>query len=137
QQLGVTLDDCVEVRARDLLLALDDPADRHRQRAAGLAKGTDRRKPDADLGLVVGSTARIEPAGWERMGLSPTFAYALNRAHAETDLRPIMPAVRAPTLVLYRHGSPTEEQALEVAARIEGARAVRVSGNDFAFIFQS
>ena len=66
QQLGVTLDDCVEVRARDLLLALDDPADRHRQRAAGLAKGTDRRKPDADLGLVVGSTARIEPAVTQR-----------------------------------------------------------------------
>ena len=62
----MTLDDRVEVRARDLLLALDDPADRHRQRAAGLAKGTDRRKPDADLGLVVGGTARIEPAVTQR-----------------------------------------------------------------------
>jgi class 3 adenylate cyclase len=84
-----------------------------------------------------GEQDRIWFANWERMGLSPTFAYALNRAHAETDLRSIMPAVRSPTLVLYRHGAPAEDQALEVATRIEGARAVRVSGTDNGFIFQS
>jgi class 3 adenylate cyclase/pimeloyl-ACP methyl ester carboxylesterase len=84
-----------------------------------------------------GEEERIWFANWERVSLSPAFAYALNRAHAETDLRPILPAVRAPTLVLYRHGSPTEGEALEVAARIEGARAVRISGSDFGFIFQS
>ena len=66
QQLGVTLDDRVEVRARNLLLALDDPADRHRQRAPVLAQGTDRRKADADLGLVVGRAARVEPAVTQR-----------------------------------------------------------------------
>ena len=71
------------------------------------------------------------------MSVSPAFAYALNRAHMETDLRPVMPAVRAPTLVLYRHDSPLAHESLEVAARIEGARAVRVSGSDYWGIFLS
>jgi class 3 adenylate cyclase len=84
-----------------------------------------------------GEQDRLWFANWERVSLSPTFAYALNRAHSETDLRPVMPAVRAPTLVLYRHGSPLEDEALEVAARIEGAQAVRVSGTDYGFIFLS
>jgi len=84
-----------------------------------------------------GEQDRLWFANWERVSLSPAFAYALNRAHAETDLRPVMPAVRAPTLILYRHGSPLEDQALEVAARIEGAQAVRVSGTDYGFIFLS
>ena len=84
-----------------------------------------------------GEQDRIWFANWERVSLSPAFAYALNRAHFETDLRPVMPAVRAPTLVLYRHGSPTEDHALDVAVRIEGARAVRVSGSDYGFIFLS
>jgi len=84
-----------------------------------------------------GEQDRLWFANWERVSLSPAFAYALNRAHAETDLRPVLPAVRAPTLVLYRHGSPTEAHALEVAMRIDGARAVRISGTDYGFIFQS
>src|SRR5690242_12694853 len=40
-----------------------------------------------------------------RMGASPAVAYALNRAFVETDLSEVLPAVRAPTLVLYRRGS--------------------------------
>jgi class 3 adenylate cyclase len=84
-----------------------------------------------------GEQDRLWFANWERVSLSPTFAYALNRAHAETDLRPIMPAVRAPTLVLYRRGSPTEAHALDVAERIEGARALPVSGSDYWGIFLS
>jgi class 3 adenylate cyclase len=84
-----------------------------------------------------GEQDRLWFANWERVSLSPAFAYALNRAHAETDLRPVLPAVRAPTLVLYRHRSPTEDQAHEVAERIDGARAVRISGSDYGFIFES
>ncbi len=37
-----------------------------------------------------------------RVGASPAVAYALNRAFVETDLRDVLPAVRVPTLVLYR-----------------------------------
>jgi class 3 adenylate cyclase len=67
-----------------------------------------------------------------RVGASPAVAYALNRAFLETDLSAVLPAVRAPTLVLYRRGHLDEEaQSLEYAARIPGARTMRVSGSDY------
>jgi len=71
-------------------------------------------------------------SNWLRVGASPSAAYALNRAYAETDLTEVLPAVRVPTLVLYRQGRlGAEEDALDVAARIPDARAMRVSGEDY------
>lgn len=73
-----------------------------------------------------------------RVGASPSVAYALNRAHFETDLREVLPAVRVPTLVLYRHGTLGEEEAaLEFAAQIPDARTMRISGVDNFEIFLS
>jgi class 3 adenylate cyclase/pimeloyl-ACP methyl ester carboxylesterase len=72
-----------------------------------------------------------------RIGASPAVAYALNRAFVETDLTEVLPAVRAPTLVLYRHGTLGEEPALEVAAQIAGARSASVSGTDYFGLFLS
>jgi class 3 adenylate cyclase/pimeloyl-ACP methyl ester carboxylesterase len=65
-------------------------------------------------------------ANWLRVGASPAVAYALNRANNETDLREILQAVRVPTLVLYL--PYLQEEALDVAARIPSARAVRIPG---------
>jgi class 3 adenylate cyclase/pimeloyl-ACP methyl ester carboxylesterase len=65
-------------------------------------------------------------ANWLRVGASPAVAYALNRAYSETDLREVLPAVRVPTLVLYL--PYLQEDALDVAARIPSARAVRIPG---------
>ncbi len=72
---------------------------------------------------------------WLRVGASPSVAYALNRAWFETDLREVLPLVRVPTLVLYRdvHAEP----ARDVADRIPGAKATRVSGTDFLGIWLS
>ena len=84
-----------------------------------------------------GEEERLWFANSLRISLSPAFAYALNRAYMETDLRPILPAVRVPTLVLHRHDSPWGHESLEVTERIEGARAVRVSGSDAWGIFLS
>ena len=74
-----------------------------------------------------------------RTGASPAVAYALNRAFLETDLSAVLPAVRAPTLVLYRRGGVfgEEEKSIEFAGRIPGARAMRVSGTDYFGIFLS
>jgi class 3 adenylate cyclase len=74
-----------------------------------------------------------------RTGASPTVAYALNRAFLDTDLSAVLPAVRAPTLVLYRRGGGYEEEdkSLEFAGRIPGARAMPVSGTDYFGIFLS
>ena len=74
-----------------------------------------------------------------RTGASPAVAYAINRAFLETDLSVVLPAVRAPTLVLYRHGGhfEEEEKSLEFAGRIPDARAMRVSGTDYFGVFLS
>jgi hypothetical protein len=50
----------------------------------------------------------------------------------------VLPAIRVPTLVLYRRGRFDEEQkALDVAARIPTGRAMRVSGKDYSEIYLS
>jgi class 3 adenylate cyclase len=72
-----------------------------------------------------------------RVGASPAVAYALNRAWFETDLRDVLPAVRVPTLVLYRPVMGMEEHAREVAGLIPAARMLRVSGMDYSEIFLS
>jgi class 3 adenylate cyclase len=68
-------------------------------------------------------------ANWLRVGAGPAVAYALNRAFYETDLRDVLPAVRVPTLVLYRR-TWYAPLALDVAERIPGARALQISGTD-------
>ena len=78
---------------------------------------------------------RLWFANWLRVGATPAVAYALNRAWAETDLHDLLPAVRVPTLVLYR--SVMEETARVVARLIPGATALRVSGEDYWGIFLS
>ena len=74
-----------------------------------------------------------------RVGATPAAAYALNRAYEESDLTEVLPAVRVPTLVLYRQTNSEAETdaALEVARRIPGARTMRLSGSDYADIFLS
>jgi class 3 adenylate cyclase/pimeloyl-ACP methyl ester carboxylesterase len=74
-------------------------------------------------------------ANWLRVGASPAVAYAVNRASFETDLRDVLPAVRVPTLLLYR--SVEEPRTMDVASRIPDARTMRVSGDDYFGIFLS
>jgi class 3 adenylate cyclase/pimeloyl-ACP methyl ester carboxylesterase len=98
----------------------------------------------ADELLQLGSPALYEDederrwfANELRVGASPAVAYALNRAFYQTDLRDVLPAVRVPTLVLYRgRGEVGVTAALDVAARIPDAQAVRVSGDDYFLIPQ-
>ena len=75
-------------------------------------------------------------ANWLRVGASPSVAYALNRAFFETDLSDVLPAVRVPTLVIYR-ADFVEPDALEVAELIPSAQAVRVAGEDYLGIYLS
>jgi class 3 adenylate cyclase len=79
---------------------------------------------------------RLWSANWMRVGASPAVAYAMNRAWIETDLRDVLPAVRVPTLVLYRD-CDYEPYSLDVARRIPSARALRISGRDSWGIFLS
>jgi class 3 adenylate cyclase len=70
-----------------------------------------------------------------RAGASPAVAYALNRAAQEVDLRDVLPALRVPTMLLYR--PQFEADTMDVASRISNAKTMRVSGNDESGIFLS
>ncbi len=76
-------------------------------------------------------------ANWLRVGASPQVAYALNRGWMESDIRDVTPAVRVPTLVLYRQATYYEQYSLDTAALIPGAQALCVSGTDGWGIFLS
>jgi class 3 adenylate cyclase len=62
-----------------------------------------------------------------RLAASPASAYAFYRMWMETDIRHVLPAIRVPTLVLYRQ--PQEGSSLYVAERIPGARSIALPGS--------
>jgi class 3 adenylate cyclase len=82
--------------------------------------------------IVQDQAARRVIATYERMAASPGMARALLDAANEIDVRPILPSIRVPTLVLHRTGelvSPVEA-ARYTAARIPGAQLVELPGQD-------
>jgi class 3 adenylate cyclase len=85
--------------------------------------------------LLTSDDDRSMFADYLRVGASPAVAYALNRAFAEVDLRGVLPAVRVPTLVLYR--APEQATAEDVVSRLPNAQSVRVSGEDYLEIYLS
>jgi class 3 adenylate cyclase len=101
----------------------------------GTPEATDEILAEGSPSLVGDSEYREWVTNWFRLGASPAVAYALNRAWFETDLRDVLPSIRVPTLVLYRE--VRAEQARDVVERIPGAKAVRVSGDDFLWIWRS
>lgn len=76
-------------------------------------------------------------ANWLRVGATPASAYVQNRALGETDLTEVLPAVRVPTLVLYRPTSLFEPYARDVARLIPDATLAATSGTDWWGIFLS
>jgi pimeloyl-ACP methyl ester carboxylesterase len=81
--------------------------------------------PDADNALIQLAVRYL------RAGASPSAAAAYERMNAEIDIRPILGAIRAPTLVMNRTSDPVAscEGAREMAKRISGARFVEFPGN--------
>jgi class 3 adenylate cyclase len=65
----------------------------------------------------------------QRFCASPGAAGTFYRVYGETDLREMLPTIRIPTLVLY--SEPRRDQMLDLAGRIEGARATQIEGAGF------
>ncbi len=71
-------------------------------------------------------------ATYLRMGASPGAAVALTNMNAQIDIRPILPSVRVPTLVIHR----TDDRCLKIdegrylASKIPGAKFVELPGSD-------
>jgi class 3 adenylate cyclase len=68
----------------------------------------------------------------ERLAASPGRLRRLTAAAAEIDVRPALPAIRVPTLVLHRTGDQLMDvrHSREYARRIPGARLVELPGVD-------
>lgn len=71
-------------------------------------------------------------ASYLRMGASPGAAVALTRMNAQIDVRPILPTIQVPTLVLHRTGDRClrVEEGRHVADLIPGAKFVELPGDD-------
>jgi len=71
-------------------------------------------------------------ARYLRLSASPRAAAALLRLNTEIDVREVLPAIRVPTLLLYRTDDPDVrvEEGRWIASRIPGARLVELPGRD-------
>ena len=73
-------------------------------------------------------------ASYMRFGASPSAAAALTRMNMAIDVRPALPAIRVPTLILHRRGRPDFQQGRYLAEHIPGARFIELDGTEqFAF----
>src|SRR5579872_6111314 len=81
--------------------------------------------PDADPALVQHAIR------YSRAAANPSAAAAYERMNSEIDIRPILGAIKCPTLVMNRTGDPVAacEGARDMASRIPGARFVEFPGN--------
>jgi pimeloyl-ACP methyl ester carboxylesterase/DNA-binding winged helix-turn-helix (wHTH) protein len=71
-------------------------------------------------------------AEYLRMGASPGAALALTKMNAEIDVRPILPSIRVPTLVIHRTGDTClkVEEGRYVASQIPESTYVELGGVD-------
>lgn len=74
----------------------------------------------------------------QRMTISPSAAAAYFRAWFDIDARPLLPAIRLPTLVLHRSGfsSIPLTHAQYIVDHVAGARMVELPGSDGPFIWE-
>jgi len=73
-------------------------------------------------------------ARYMRQAASPNSAVAIERMWRQIDVRPVLPTIRVPTLVLHRVDDAIEyvDAGRDMARRIPGARFVELPGADHA-----
>jgi class 3 adenylate cyclase len=78
-------------------------------------------------------------AKMQRTSVSPRAAQPYVRAMLEVDVRPILPLVQAPTLILHRRDiqSLPVEQGRYLAEHIHGARMVELPGADATLVWET
>ncbi len=121
-----------------------------RQRTSDYPWGQSREDLEASLreieegwGGPVGRAARAPSAAHDErfmqfwssylvQSASPHAALTLARMNAEIDARPILPAIRVPTLILHRTGDKIvrTEEARYLSEQIPGAKLVLLDGDD-------
>ena len=88
-------------------------------------------------GIMPSAKADPEQEQWwgtmHRLSASPGSMVAIERIWAELDIRPVLPTIQTPTLVLHRRNDPIEhvEAGRDFAERIPGAQFVELAGDDW------
>jgi len=72
-------------------------------------------------------------ARFHRASASPSAAAEEMRVYYETDVRDVLPTIRVPTLVTYRH-TASEPHARYVAERVTGSRLEKLRGKGLALM---
>jgi class 3 adenylate cyclase len=114
----------------------DDEWDRY---LAGIASGWGTSEyVDEVIGWITPSLAAdVAQRRWwgrlQRLSASPNSVAAVEKIWREIDVRPILPAIQAATLVLHRTGDPVEnvEAGRDFAGGIPGAKFIEVPGDDW------
>jgi class 3 adenylate cyclase/pimeloyl-ACP methyl ester carboxylesterase len=69
---------------------------------------------------------------WERLSASPGAAVAIQQMIREMDVRDLLPAIRVPTLVVYRTADVAHAVGSRyMGAHIAGAKVVELPGNEY------
>jgi class 3 adenylate cyclase len=114
--------------------------DRASRRAAGDAHracGADLGTPEFALAsnpsLAHDPSVQPQVALFLRLAASPATAAAVIRMLLQLDIRPILPTIRVPTLVMHRRDTATWpiENGRYLAEHIEGAKFVELPGADY------
>jgi class 3 adenylate cyclase len=99
---------------------------------------------DAMAALLVPSRAgdarfRRWVAKWQRASVSPKVAQVLLQAMVEVDVRPVLPLVQTPTLILHRRrfGLVPIAHGRYLAEHIAGAKLVELPGSDVDLIWET
>jgi pimeloyl-ACP methyl ester carboxylesterase len=87
--------------------------------------------PGAGLGKDVAPAFLDWMVRYARAAASPSAAAAYERMNGQIDIRPILPTIRVPTLVMNRSGDPVAhiDAARDLASRIPGARFMEFPGD--------
>jgi class 3 adenylate cyclase len=132
----VLADTCARrLRSHDYPYGIPEEAARNYIQAAIDTWGTGRStlvlSPDlAQNPLFLATRGRLE-----RLAMSPAQFAALYPATYELDVRPLLPAVRVPTLVLHRQDNPyiRSDNGRFLAERVPGARYIELEGDSHLF----
>jgi class 3 adenylate cyclase len=83
-------------------------------------------------GVAEDPSLRRWAARLERLAASPGTAAAFFRMHSDIDVRPVLPAIQAPTLVMHRPGDRYIDirHSHYIAEHVPGARLVELPGED-------
>jgi class 3 adenylate cyclase len=111
-----------------------------------LHQAVDETWGQGDTIILFAPTKMDDPAFREWLGLSerhsasPGMVKQIIEMNGKVDLRPVLPAIRVPTLVLHRRDDPLVEIDLgrKLAAEIPGAQFVELPGEDnLAYVGES